>query len=322
MFLRKMAVAACLGVALTTLGMQSVRSEVPKTIKIIVPYSPGSGPDLVARVFGQQIGDSAGVTFVVENRPGGGTVMGTDQAARSAPDGSTLLLAAPAFVVNDALKRPKSTPVKEFEPVCLLAVTPMILVVRSDSPYKTLDDLLKAARSKPDELQMVSGGPATSLHMAIEVIKHATKVKMTYVPYGGTAPAIAALMGGHVTSVMADYPTVVSQLQAGTVRPLVSVSDKRLAVLPNVPTLAETGVVKYDADIFYGIVAPAKTPPAVMAELTKLFTAAGKTPAVKARFETLGLLASDKCGSEWGAYLNKQVEGYAKVGHDANISFK
>lgn len=319
MNLRKATVAACFGAALAALGAQAVWSQAPKTIKIVVPFSPGNGPDLIARVFGQQIGEINGATVVIENRAGGGTVMGTDQVARSTPDGSTLLLAAPAFVVNDALKRAKSTPVSEFAPVCLLAVTPMILVVRSDSPYKTFEDLIKAAREKPDELQMVSGGPATSLHMAIEVIKHAANVKMTYVPYGGTAPAIGALMGGHVTAVMSDYPTIVSQLQAKTIRPLVSVSEKRLELLPDVPTLTETGLVKYDADIFYGIVAPAKTPPAVVTQMIDMFKVAAKTPEVKARFETLGLFASDKCGADWGTYLNKQVEGYTKVARDANI---
>lgn len=319
---RNVTVAACVAAALAVFaagGVWAQAPQAPKNIKIIVPFSPGNGPDLVARVFGQQIGEINGSTIVVENRPGGGTVMGTDMVARSTPDGSTLLLAAPAFVVNDALKRTKSTPVSEFAPVCLLAVTPMILVVRSDSPYKTFDDLINAARAKPDELQMVSGGPATSLHMAIEVIKHAANIKMTYVPYGGTAPAIGALMGGHVTAVMSDYPTIVSQLQAKTIRPLVSVSEKRLELLPDVPTLAETGLVKYDADIFYGVVAPAKTPPAIVNQLIDMFKAAAKTEEVKKRFETLGLFPSDKCGAEWGAYINKQVDGYAKVAKDANI---
>jgi tripartite-type tricarboxylate transporter receptor subunit TctC len=324
MNLRQVTVAACLGAvivggALAILGSHNAGAQTPKSIKIVVPFSPGNGPDLVARVFAQQIGDINGSTIVIENRAGGGTVMGTDQVARSTPDGSTLLLAAPAFVVNDALKRAKSTPVSEFVPVCLLAITPMILVVRSDSPYQTFDDLIKAARAKPDELQMVSGGPATSLHMAIEVIKHAANVKMTYVPYGGTAPAIGALMGGHVTAVMSDYPTIVSQLEAKSIRPLVSVSEKRLASLPDVPTLNETGLVKYDADIFYGIVAPAKTPPAVVADMIKMFTVAAQTQEVKKRFETLGLFPSDKCGAQWGDYINKQVEGYAKVARDANI---
>jgi tripartite-type tricarboxylate transporter receptor subunit TctC len=182
-----------------------------------------------------------------------------------------------------------------------------------------LNDLLSHARAKPGELQLVSGGPATSLHIAIEVIKRAANVTMTYVPYGGTAPAINALMGAHVTAVMSDYPTIVSQLQSGALRPLVTTSAERVASLPDVPTLAETGVVKYDADIFYGLVAPARTPPAVMSQLMDMFTAAAKTPEAKAKFEQLGLFPADRCGVDWGSYLNKQVVDYARIARESNI---
>jgi tripartite-type tricarboxylate transporter receptor subunit TctC len=319
MKLRGIAAATCLAAALAALTAQGAWSQAVKSIKIIVPYSPGNGPDILARLLGQQVALAHGPNVVIENRPGGGAMIGADAAARSAPDGTTLLLAAPALVINDALKRPSSTPVSSFDPVCQFAATPMILVVRGDSSYKTLNDLLSHARTKPGELQMVSGGPATSLHVAIEVIKRAANVTMTYVPYGGTAPAINALMGAHVTAVMSDYPTIVSQLQSGTLRPLVTISAERVASLPDDPTLAETGLVKYDADIFYGLVAPAKTPPAVMAQLIDMFTAAAKTPEAKAKFEQLGLFAADRCGADWGAYLNKQVADYARIARESNI---
>jgi tripartite-type tricarboxylate transporter receptor subunit TctC len=319
MRLCRLTAAICLAMALAALTAQGAWSQAAKSIKIIVPYTPGNGPDILARLLGQQVALAHGPSVVIENRPGAGAVIGTDVVARSAPDGTTLLLAAPALVINDALKRPGSTPVDHFDPVCQFAATPMILVVRGDSSYKTLNDLLSQARARPGELQMVSGGPATSLHVAIEVIKRAADVTMTYVPYGGTAPAINALMGAHVTAVMSDYPTIVSQLQSGTLRPLVTISDKRIASLPDVPTLAETGLVKYDADIFYGLVAPAKTPPAVMAQLIDMFTAAAKTPEAMAKFEQLGLFAADRCGADWGAYLNKQVADYARIARESNI---
>jgi tripartite-type tricarboxylate transporter receptor subunit TctC len=319
MRLCRLTAAICLAMTLAALTAQGTWSQAAKSIKIIVPYTPGNGPDILARLLGQQVALAHGPSVVVENRPGAGAVIGTDVVARSAPDGTTLLLAAPALVINDALKRPGSTPVDHFDPVCQFAATPMILVVRGDSSYKTLNDLLSQARARPGELQIVSGGPATSLHVAIEVIKRAADVTMTYVPYGGTAPAINALMGAHVTAVMSDYPTIVSQLQSGTLRPLVTISDKRIASLPDVPTLAETGLVKYDADIFYGLVAPAKTPPAVMAQLIDMFTAAAKTPEAKAKFEQLGLFAADRCGADWGAYLNKQVADYARIARESNI---
>lgn len=188
-----------------------------------------------------------------------------------------------------------------FEPVCQFAATPLILVVRSDSPYKTFDDLLDAARANPGALQLVSGDPATSLHIAVEVIKRAAKVDMVYVPYGGTAPAINALLGGHVTAVIADYPTIITQLNAGTLRPLVTISAARVPTLPDLPTLTETGVVKYHAEIFYGFVAPAKSPPATLAHLSDLFMKTAKAPEVRKRFGELGMFWTERCGAEFGA---------------------
>ena len=165
------------------------------TIKIVVPYTPGSGPDILSRLMAEQIGRAQGPTVVVENRPGAGTVIGTEAVERAEPDGHTVLLVANSFVVNPALKRASYDPTRNFDPVCYLAATPMVLVVLGSSPYRTLDDLLAAARAKPGELAFASGGPGSSLHVAIEVLKRAANLNVTYVPYGGTAPAINALMG-------------------------------------------------------------------------------------------------------------------------------
>jgi len=200
---------------------------------------------------------------------GAGTVLGTEAAARAAPDGNTVLLVANSFVINPALKRGNYDVATSFEPVCYLASTPMVLVVQGSSPYKTLNDLIAAAKTRPGQVVFASGGPASSLHVAIEVLKRAAGIEITYVPYGGTAPSINALMGGHVTAVWADYPTVVSQLQSGTLRGLVTASEKRVPTLPDVPTLTETGITRYNADIFYGMVAPAKTPANELAKLSK-----------------------------------------------------
>ena len=230
------------------------------TIKIVVPYTPGSGPDILARLMAEQIGRTQGPTVVVENRPGAGTVIGTEAVERAEPDGHTVLLVANSFVVNPALKRANYDPTRDFEPVCYLAATPMVLVVLGSSPYRTLDDLIAAARAKPGELAFASGGPGSSLHVAIEVLKRAANINVTYVPYGGTAPAINALMGGHVTAVFADYPTVVPHLKSGNLRALVTAAKARVEPLPELPTFAESGLRPYEAEIFYGIVAPARTP--------------------------------------------------------------
>ena len=184
-----------------------------KTIRIIVPYTPGSGPDILSRLLSEEIGNEQGPTVVVENRPGAGTVVGTEVVQRAEPDGGTVLLVASSFVINPALHRGNYDPSKDFAPICYLAATPMVLVVQGASPYKTLADLIAAARAHPGELAFASGGPGSSLHIAIEVLRRAANIDINYVPFGGTAPAVATLLGGHVAAVWADYPTVVAQLR-------------------------------------------------------------------------------------------------------------
>jgi tripartite-type tricarboxylate transporter receptor subunit TctC len=301
------------------LAPASAWSQTTRTIKIVVPYTPGSGPDILSRLMGEQIGRTQGPTVVVENRPGGGTVIGTEAVARTEPDGGTVLLIANSFVVNPALKKQNYDPVTSFEPICQLAATPIVLVVTGASPYRTLADLIAAARAKPGELSLASGGPASSLHFAFEVLKRAANINMTYVPYGGTAPAINALVGGHVTAVFADYPTVVSQLKAGSLRGLVTASQARVEPLPDVPTLAETGISKYEADIFYGIVAPAKTPAEMVSQLASRFTAAVQAPEMKPKLDQQGLFPAVRCGADFASLIRRQVDEYSRVARETNI---
>jgi tripartite-type tricarboxylate transporter receptor subunit TctC len=309
-------------VALLALCSPGAWAQATGTIKIVVPYTPGSGPDILSRLMAEQIGRTEGSTIVVEDRPGGGTVIGTEAVERAEPDGRTLLLVASSFVINPALKRANYDPARNFEPVCYLAATPMVLVVLGSSPYRTLDDLLTAARAKPGELAFASGGPGSSLHIVIEVLKRAAHINVTYVPFGGTAPAVNALMGNHVTAVWADYPTVVSQLKAGTLRGLVTTSATRVEALPNVPTLGETGISKYEADIFYGIVAPAKTPPDTIKELSGWFNKALKAADMAPKLAQQGLFPVGACGAEFGAYMQRQFDEYSRVIREANITVK
>ena len=187
--MRTLAVAGVAAAAIAfgiQLGSQDALAQ-SKTLKIIVPYTPGSGPDIISRLMGEQIGKAGGPTVVVENRPGGGMTIGTEAAARAEPDGNTVLLVANAFTVNMAMKRGNFT-LASFEPVCNLASTPMPLVVQSSSPWKTVQELVDYAKANPGKFTFASGGPATSLHVAIEVLRLATKIETNYVPYGGSGP--------------------------------------------------------------------------------------------------------------------------------------
>jgi tripartite-type tricarboxylate transporter receptor subunit TctC len=311
--------AACAAVAvLASSGDVAHAQSQPKSVKIIVPYTPGSGPDIISRLLGEQIGKDGGPQVVVENRPGGGTAIGTEAAARAEPDGSTLLLVANAFTVNMAVKRGNFT-LANFEPVCNLASTPMPLVVQASAPWKTVQELVAYAKANPGKVTFASGGPATSLHVAIEVLRLATKIDTNYVPYGGSGPAVNALMGGHVQAVWADYPTVVSQLKSGTLRALVTTSPKRIPELPDVPTLTETGITKYEAEIFYGIVAPAKTPSEVLKSTSAALTKAMDTPEIKAKYVQQGLFGDGRCGEKFHSFLRDITADYERITTAAGI---
>jgi tripartite-type tricarboxylate transporter receptor subunit TctC len=315
------AIGVACGVALLLIAVAAGQAVSQNSvIRIVVPYTPGSGPDILSRLMADEIGNEQGPSMVVENRPGAGTVVGTEVVQRADPDGSMVLLVASSFVINPALKRGNYDTAKDFAPVCYLASTPMVLVVLGTSPYKTLADLIAAARSKPGGLTFASGGPGSSLHVAIEVLRRAADLNLTYVPFGGTAPAIATLLGGHVDAVWADYPTVVAQLQAGTLRGLVTTSHARVATLPDVPTLAETGVTKYEADIFYGIVAPAKTPPDTLKQLIKMFSSALQAPDMKPKLAKEGLFPVGICGAEFGAFMKKMSDDYERIIAESHIT--
>lgn len=304
---------------LLTLFAQAAWSQAPRTVKIIVPYTPASGPDILGRLLAEQVGRTTGATVVVEDRPGAGTVIGTEAAARSAPDGNTVLVVAPSFVINPSLRKVNYDPVTDFEPICHLAATPMVIVVNGASHYRSLADLIGAAREKPGELSLGSGGPGSSLHIGFEILRRAAGVEMTYVPFGGNAPAVNALLGGHLTAVYADYPTVVEQIKAGTLRALAVGSRKRAEPLPDVPTIEESGFPDYDLDIWYGLMAPAKTPSGAVAQLADWFRSAVTQPDMKPKLMQQGLAPVVMCGAEFAAHLRKQYDAYGRVIRESNM---
>jgi tripartite-type tricarboxylate transporter receptor subunit TctC len=312
--------AACAAAALIAMSGGGAVSQ-SKTVKIVVPYPPGSGPDIISRLLGDHINRDTGTTVVIENRPGGGTAIGTVAAMNSPPDGNTVLLVGNSFTVNPALKRGNYT-LANFEPVCYLASTPMPLVVQASSQWKTVQDVVAYAKANPGKFAFASGGPASALHVAIEVLRLATKIDIVYVPYAGTAPSINALLGGHVQAVWADYPTVVSQIKGGTLRALVTTSPKRVATMPDVPTLTETGIAKYEAEIYYGIMAPAKTPESAIKQWSTWLTEALKKSDVRARIAQGGMSPVGECGAPFGEFLKGSVADYERIIKEAGITAK
>ena len=314
-----LATAAAALTIVSSVPGQEARSQAPRTIKIVVPLAPGGTADTLTRILGEQISRAQGVTIVVENRPGAGTVIGTEAVSHAAPDGNTLLVTAPAFVIGPHLRRRNYDPLTSFEPICQLTRTPMVIAVNSASPYRTLTEFLDAGRTKPGSLTVASV-PGSIAHVAFEMLKRAAKVDLTFVPYPGDAPAVNDLLGGHVGSVLVPYAGVVGeQVKAGTLRVLASASRTRGEPLSDVPTVAEAGYKDYEVDFWNGVLAPANTPKETLSQLAGWFTAALRVPEVKAKLLAQGYDPIGLCGADFGALLRKQYDDFGRVIHEANI---
>jgi tripartite-type tricarboxylate transporter receptor subunit TctC len=295
------------------------RSQAARTIKIIAPVPPGAPADTLPRLLAEQIDRAHGVSVVVENRPGAGTLIGTETVSRSLPDGSTLLMNGNPILIIPHMQKASYDPLTSFEPICRLATAPNVIAVNSASSYRTLADLLDAARAKPAELTLASIGPGTATQIAFETLKRAARVDMTFVPYPGTAPAINALLGGHVTSYFGNYPVVAEHLKTGKLRLLAVATRTRTEALPEVPTVAESGYKDFVVDFWTGLFAPAKTPKETVSQLAEWFSAAVRAPEVKAKLAVQGLLPAVMCGTDFAAFLRKQYDDYGRVIREANI---
>jgi tripartite-type tricarboxylate transporter receptor subunit TctC len=311
--------AAAAGVALLALSGHGAVSQTARTIRIVVPFPAGGSADDLARLLADQVGRTRGVNFVIENRPGAGTVVATEAVSRAAPDGNTLLIVANSFVINPSLKKLNYDPFTSFAPVCHLVSSPLIVAVNSESPYRSLADLIKAARAKPGELTMASVAPATTQHIAFEMFKRVADVNMIHVPYPGGAPAVTALLGGHVTAVIANYSEVEAHLAAGKLRALATASRQRIGAAPDLPTVAESGYPNYESEVWFGLVAPAKTPADTIAQLSAWLGAALVTTAVKEKLQLQEMYPVGACGADFAAHLRTQFDAYARVIREADI---
>jgi tripartite-type tricarboxylate transporter receptor subunit TctC len=310
---------AVAGVTLLALSGHGALSQMARTIRIVVPFPAGGSADDLARLLAEEIGRTRGVNLVTENRPGAGTVVATEAVSRAAPDGNTLLIVANSFVINPSLKKLNYDPFVSFAPVCHLVSSPLIIAVNSDAPYRSLAELVGAAHAKPGELTMASVAPATTQHIAFEMLKRAADIDMIHVPYPGGAPAVTALLGGHVTAVIANYSEVEAYLAAGRLRALATASRQRIQAAPDLPTVAESGYPNYESEVWFGIVAPAKTPADTISQLAGWFRAALQSAAVKEKLQQQEMYPVGACGADFAAHLRQQFDAYARVIREADI---
>jgi tripartite-type tricarboxylate transporter receptor subunit TctC len=275
--------------AVLSSGAVSAQSPFPsKPVHIFVPYAAGGAVDVLARTLGDVVSRQWGQTVVVENRPGAGGLIASQALATSPPDGYTLILVASGHATNPFLypKIPYDT-FKDFTPISLLASSPNILLVRADSPFKTLGDMIAAARAKPGSLSFAHAGTGTSTHLAGELLKNLAKIDLNAIPYKGGAPSINDLLGGQIPMSFNNGPESVGQLEAGTLRALAVTTAARASFLPNVPSMAET-IPGYDTEVWWGLLGPAGMPADLVEKLSHDFVAALNTDAVKERLIKLG----------------------------------
>ena len=291
-----------------------------KIIRIVVPFSPGGGTDMIARVVAEGMAKELGKSIIVENKPGAGTIIGSDYVAKSAPDGYTLVLATFAHAVNPSMqpKMPYQTD-KAFAPIILIGRSPNVLVVRSDRPYKSVGDVISAARANPGKLTFGSQGNGTSAHLAGELFKISGKVDMVHVPYRGAGPAITDMLGGQIDMMFATVSAVSAYIDNGQMRAIAVTTAQRAPALPKVPTIAESGLPGYAAESWYGLYAPAGTPPALIARLNAAAKRAVKSDLFRKKVEGEGLTVSAGAPEELDKYVRGETVRWSQLVRSANI---
>jgi tripartite-type tricarboxylate transporter receptor subunit TctC len=309
------------GICILSIGISNHRawSQTARTIKFVIPVPPGGALDFLGRLMAEQIGRAEGAKIIVENRAGAANVIAMEAVARAAPDGNTVLINGPALAISPHLRKVDFDPFASFEAICHLVNSPTVLVVNSASPYRTLADLLSAARAKPGTLTLASVGPGTPFHIGFELLRRGAGIDMNYVTYPGSAPAVTALLGEHVTTVLGNYVDVVSQVNAGKLRVLASATPSRIDPLPDVPTFAESGYEGVEADVWFGTVVPAHTPKETVAQLAGWFTQALQGSDVRSKLAVQQLYPVGQCGVDYSSFVRKRYTEYGRVIREANI---
>ena len=299
----------------------AAQSDYPsRAVRIVVPSSPGGGTDILARVLADYLAKSLRGQFYVENRPGAGQMIGIEAVAHAAPDGYTLLMAASTLSLNPVMyKNVKYDPVRDFAPVSLVASVPNVLVVHPSVPARTLGELIALAKQKPGQMSYASAGIGTSPHMGMELLKSMAGIDMQHVPFRGTAPAVTEILSGRIPAGLSNTFTAMPLIEGGQLRALAVTGRKRAESMPTVPTVAEAGVPNYEALQWYGLLAPAGTPPEIVERLQAEVAQALKTPEVKERLAGDGAEPVGSTPAEFLALIKDELQKWSDVARAANI---
>ena len=301
----------------TAAGAQAYPS---KAVRLIVPFAAGGSTDIIGRTVGQKLNEMWGQPVLVDNRPGGSTVIGTDAVAKAAPDGYTLLITpAPFTIVPSLIGKLPYDPARDFEPITLINTTPLVIVVHPGVPARSIKELIALAKSRPGALNYGSSGAGGSNHLAGELFNAMAGVKMVHVPYKGNAPALADLVGGHVDAVFNGLTSAMPLIKSGRLRALAVTSLARAGALPDMPTLDELGLKGFQAVAWNGLTAPARTPKEVIARLNADVLKVVRSPELAERLKAEGSDPVGNSPAQYAAFLRDEIAKWAKVIKQAGI---
>jgi tripartite-type tricarboxylate transporter receptor subunit TctC len=307
-----LAVAALVG----SVALAAAEGYPDRVVHIINPFPPGGSVDIMARLLAQKLTEELGAQFIVETRAGAGGNTGSESVAKSAPDGYTLLFTAPGpLAINPTLYTNGLgfDPAKDFAPIALFGTTPLVLMLNNDVPAKNVQELIALAKAKPGTINFGSAGIGSTPHLSGELFKSMAGIDITHVPYRGTGPAMADLLGGHIQMFFDLLPTSLPQIQAGKVRAVANAAAKRPSSLPDLPTVSEQGLAGFDATSWYGFVAPARTPPDVQAKLIAAVDKILKSPDVIKRIHDLGAEPGTALGKDFGTFMQTEAKKWGEV---------
>lgn len=292
-----------------------------RAIRLVVPSPPGDGSDVLARSIGKALGERLKQSIVIENRPGAGGIIAADAVAKAAPDGYTLMLGnASSHAVTPWLyKKLSFDAAKDFIPVAMIASAPNVLVVNPNLPVTNIQEFISYARANPGKLNMASGGNGSLSHLSAELFNALAGTQIPHVPYKGAAPAVTALMGGEVSALLINIPTVTQQIASGRLRGLAVSGKNRSPALPELPTLAEAGLKGYDTEAWFGIFAPANTAAPILSKLQAELRAAMADEGVRTQIRNMGAVASDLSGPAFGEFAKTELAKYGAIIKSANV---
>jgi tripartite-type tricarboxylate transporter receptor subunit TctC len=303
-----------LGMAGTTLALPAVAQDGARPVRVVVPFAAGGGADLVARAVSQKLAEQTGRAFVVDNRPGGAGNIGTEAVAQAAPDGTTLLITGPSHIINAHLFRSLPfDPLRGFAPVSLLTSAPYVLVAAPSLPARNLAELRALARAQPGALSYGSAGNGTAGHLAMELVKAEAGIDMVHVPYRGSPPLLTDLMAGRIAVAFDNVLSSAPGIAAGQLRALAVSGDRRAPALPDVPTIAESGLPGFDVKVWQGALFPAGTDPAIVNRLAAEMRRAMQAPELRARLRELGVEAIGSDAAEFARLLEADNRRWAEA---------